>query len=63
MALKDADRTTILVAHRLSTLLDADRIFVFDDGRIVEVGTYVELVQQGGVFADLVISAKAPAAG
>jgi ATP-binding cassette subfamily B protein len=52
-----ADRTVILVAHRLTTLRDADRILVFDDGRIVEVGTYAELVCQGGVFAELVRSA------
>ena len=51
------DRTVILVAHRLSTLRDADRILVFDAGRIVEVGTYAELVQQNGFFADLVHSA------
>ena len=52
-----ADRTVILVAHRLSTLLDTDRIFVFDDGRVVETGTYDELVRRGGVFAELVRSA------
>jgi ATP-binding cassette subfamily B protein len=53
-----ADRTVILVAHRLSTLLDTDRIFVFDSGRVVETGTYDELVRQGGVFAELVQSAE-----
>jgi ATP-binding cassette, subfamily B, bacterial len=53
-----ADRTVILVAHRLTTLRDADRILVFDDGRIVETGTYAELVQRGGVFAELVHSAE-----
>jgi ATP-binding cassette subfamily B protein len=52
------DRTTILVAHRLSTLRDADRIYVFNDGHIVEVGAYHELVQRGGVFAELVMSAE-----
>jgi ATP-binding cassette subfamily B protein len=52
-----ADRTVILVAHRLSTLLDTDRILVFDEGRIVESGTYDELVRQGGVFTELVHSA------
>ncbi len=53
-----ADRTVILVAHRLTTLRDADRILVFDDGRIVEAGTYAELVRRGGVFAELVRSAE-----
>lgn len=47
------DRTVILVAHRLSTLRDADRIFVFDAGRIVETGTYTELLHRGGVFTEL----------
>jgi ATP-binding cassette subfamily B protein len=58
LGLTNIDRTTILVAHRLSTLRDADRIFVFDDGRIAEVGTYDELVQLGGVFSELVMSAE-----
>jgi ATP-binding cassette subfamily B protein len=53
-----ADRTVILVAHRLSTLLETDRILVFDQGRIVESGTYEELVRQGGVFTELVHSAQ-----
>jgi ATP-binding cassette subfamily B protein len=53
-----ADRTVILVAHRLSTLRDADRILVFEAGKIVEIGTYNELVRQGGVFAELVRSAE-----
>jgi ATP-binding cassette subfamily B protein len=53
-----ADRTVILVAHRLSTLREADRILVFDNGRIVETGTYTQLVRQGGVFAELVRSAE-----
>jgi len=52
-----ADRTVILVAHRLSTLLETDRILVFDQGRIVESGTYDELVHKGGVFTKLVHSA------
>src|SRR4029077_3978846 len=53
-----ADRTVILVAHRLSTLLDADRILVFDNGRIVEMGTYVERFQRAGACTELVMSAQ-----
>jgi ATP-binding cassette subfamily B protein len=49
-----ADRTVILVAHRLSTLRDADRILVFDDGRIAETGTYHDLLGRGGGFTELV---------
>jgi ATP-binding cassette subfamily B protein len=52
------DRTVILVAHRLSTLLDTDRILVFDDGRIVESGSFQQLVRIGGVFAELLRSAQ-----
>jgi ATP-binding cassette subfamily B protein len=48
-----ADRTVILVAHRLSTLRAADRIVVFDQGKIAEVGTYAELLRADGAFADL----------
>ena len=48
-----ADRTTILVAHRLSTLIDTDRILVFEDGRVVEHGPYEALLQSNGVFAEL----------
>jgi ATP-binding cassette subfamily B protein len=46
------------VAHRLTTLRDADRIVVFDEGRIVETGTFDELVRRGGVFSELVLSAE-----
>ena len=52
------ERTVILVAHRLSTLLHTDRILVFDEGRIAETGTYNELVERGGIFAKLVESAN-----
>src|SRR5262249_54486379 len=47
------NRTTFVIAHRLSTGRSASRIFVFDEGRIVEAGTFDELVRRGGVFARL----------
>jgi ATP-binding cassette subfamily B protein len=47
-------RTTIAIAHRLSTVRDADQIVVLDRGRVVEVGTYEELFARGGRFAELV---------
>jgi len=53
-----AERTTILVAHRLTTLRDADRIFVFAEGKIAEEGNYDALVQQQGIFYRLVKSAE-----
>ncbi len=47
-------RTTIAIAHRLSTVRDADQIVVLDRGRVVELGTYEELLGRGGRFAELV---------
>lgn len=46
-------RTTFIIAHRLATVRNADRIFVFDRGRIVEQGSYEDLIDRGGRFAKL----------
>jgi ATP-binding cassette subfamily B protein len=47
------DRTTFVIAHRLSTVRNATRILVFEEGRIIESGTFDELVQRGKRFAEL----------
>ncbi len=46
-------RTTFIIAHRLSTVRDADLILVLRDGGIVEHGGFQELLRRGGAFADL----------
>ncbi len=46
-------RTTLVIAHRLSTVLRADRILVFDDGRITDEGRHADLVARGGLYARL----------
>ena len=46
-------RTSLVIAHRLSTVLGADKIVVVDGGRVVETGTHAELLAAGGLYADL----------
>ena len=47
------DRTALVIAHRLSTVRDADQILVMDDGRVVERGRHAELIAAGGLYAEL----------
>ena len=55
LALDEAlrDRTAIVIAHRLSTVRGADQILVLADGKIVERGTHLELLERSGLYADL----------
>jgi len=47
------DKTTIIIAHRLSAVKQADRVFVFDEGRIIEEGRHESLIRENGLYAKL----------
>lgn len=51
-----SNRTTLTIAHRLSTIRRADKIIVFESGRIVETGTHTELMEMNGVYRQLVLA-------
>jgi ABC-type multidrug transport system fused ATPase/permease subunit len=53
-------RTTFVIAHRLATVRNATRIVVFQNGRIIETGTFEELVKRGGFFTELVRAQFSP---
>ena len=46
-------RTTLVIAHRLATIRDADRILVLEKGRLIDEGTHGELIARGGRYAEL----------
>ena len=62
-ALDGLNCTRIVIAHRLSTIRNCDRILVMDNGAIIEEGTYDQLIERKGAFADLVARQRLDRAG
>src|SRR4051794_31321802 len=56
-----AGRTTLVIAHRLSSVVKADRILVLDNGRLVEAGAHGELIAAGGTYASLMANQQSTA--
>lgn len=52
--IKSGEQTIVVVAHRLSTIMQADQILVMDQGAVVERGTHMELLKRGGQYKNLV---------
>jgi len=50
------NKTVIMIAHRLKTVRNADKIFVIDHGRIAQEGTHEELIAQDGIYRDFVVA-------
>jgi len=57
------NRTTLAIAHRLSTLRNADKLMVLDRGKLVEFGTHGELLEQKGIYYRLVMAQRKLAQG
>ena len=57
-----SDRSTVVIAHRLSTVRNADRIYVLSEGQVAEWGSHDELLSRGGLYAQLVSRQLAGAA-
>ena len=52
------DKTIITIAHRISTIKECDRIFVFDSGRLIQIGNHNDLIQQDGMYRELVSASE-----